>query len=360
MDGARSRTGVSSRSVLSYFRSYFDPDGRARFANHSTGLIARHLYELLSQHGPVDYFGSKERPEGIEADLFIGHFWAFAELCERNNFTTKIAFYSVSDPVETRRLLAPLAQRFHVPMPDWDLPPPSFDHARTMELADLVFVVGNSYTLQTFPECWRSKIVLLNYSIDHDVFDVPFRSEGRNDFCYVATHCGLRKGFVDVLDVWSGIDPSTARLHVIGNISPPFDRMLAEANNGSLVYHGWIESDSPRYQRIIRGCRFAHVPTYSEGQMGTLLELIHSGCVPITTAASGVDDEVLSQCVVVEPLDVDGQRAAIREALSWSPEEYARRRLRLLDATARHQTWDSFDARVQNAINGQLAASGAR
>jgi glycosyltransferase involved in cell wall biosynthesis len=356
--------------VLSYFRSYFDPDGRARFANHSTGLIARHLYELLSQHGPVDYFGSKERPEGLEADLFIGHFWAFAELCERNNFTTKIAFYSVSDPVETRRLLAPLAERFHVPMPDWDLPPPTFDHARTMELADLVFVVGNSYTLQTFPERWRSKIVLLNYSIDPAVFDVPFRSEGRsglspaaearNEFCYVATHCGLRKGFVDVLDVWSGIDPSTTRLHVIGNISPPFDRMLAEANNGSLVYHGWIDSDSSHYQRIIKRCRFAHVPTYSEGQMGTLLELIHSGCIPITTPASGVDDEVLSQCVVVEPLDVDGQRAAILEALSWSPEEYARRRLRLLDATTRHQTWQSFDTRVQNAINGRLAASGTR
>ena len=352
--------------MLSYFRSYFDPDRRARFANHSTGLIARHLYELLSQHGPVDYFGSKERPQGLEADLFIGHFWAFAELCERNNFATKIAFYSVSDPVETRRLLAPLAERFHVPMPDWDLPPPTFDHARTMELADLVFVVGNSYTLQTFPERWRSKIVLLNYSIDPHVFDLALRSgltpaaEARNEFCYVATHCGLRKGFVDVLDVWSGIDPSTTRLHVIGNISPPFDRMLAEANNGSIVYHGWIDSDSSHYQRIIRRCRFAHVPTYSEGQMGTLLELIHSGCVPITTPASGVDDEVLSQCVVVEPLDVDGQRAAVLEALSWSPEEYARRRLRLLDATTRHQTWQSFDTRVQNAINGQLAVSGAR
>jgi glycosyltransferase involved in cell wall biosynthesis len=353
-------SGESPRSVLSYFRSYFDPGNRARFANHSTGLIARHLYELLSQHGPVDYYGSRERPEGIEADLFVGHFWAFAELCERNNFKTKIAFYSVSDPVETRRLLAPLAERFRVPMPDWDLPPPSFDHDRTMELADLVFVVGNSYTLRTFPERWHSKIVLLNYSIDRNVFDLTPATWARNEFCYVATHCGLRKGFVDVMNVWSGIDPSTTRVHVIGNIAPPFDRMLAEVNNGSIVYHGWIDSDSSRYQRIIKRCRFAHVPTYSEGQMGTLLELIHSGCVPITTAASGVDDEVLSQCVVVEPLDVDGQRAAIHDALSWSPQEYAQRRDKLLEATIRHQTWESFDARVHDALIGQRAAGGTR
>ena len=360
MDAERSRGGVSTSSVLSYFRSYFDPEARARFANHSTGLIARHLHDLLVQLGPVAYFGSKERPEGLKADLFIGHFWAFAELCERNDFATKIAFYSVSDPDETRRLLAPLAERFRVPMPDWDLPPPSFDHVRTMELADLVFVVGNTYTLNTFPDRWRSKIVLLNYSIDRDVFDLVPDAEARNEFCYVATHCGLRKGFVDVLDVWSGIDPATTRLHVIGNIGPPFDRMLAESNNGSIVYHGWIDSDSARYQQIIKRCRFAHVPTYSEGQMGTLLELIHSGCVPITTAASGVDDEVLAQCVVVDPLDVDGQRAAIHRALSWSPREYATTTRDIVDATRRHQTWESFDARVRSALRGELAATGAR
>jgi len=351
---------VTSRSVLSYFRSYFEPGGRARFANHSTGLIARQLYELLLKNGSVAYFGSKERPEGLEADLFIGHFWAFRELCERNQFATKMVFYSVSDPVETRQLLSGLARRFDVPMPEWDLPPSSFDHARTMELADVVFVVGNSYTLQTFPERWHHKIVLLNYSIDSSLFRAASPVDARNDFCYVATHCGLRKGFPDVLEVWSGIHPSQSRLHVIGNLAPPFDRMLAEANNGSIVYHGWIDSDSAEYRAIINGCRFAHVPTYSEGQMGTLLELIHSGCVPVTTAASGVDDEVLAQCVVVRPLDIQGQRAAIEDALSWSPQEYAERRRRLIDATRRRQTWQSFQSRVQSTITGHLTASGVR
>ena len=360
MGDVRSRSDVASRSVLSYFRSYFDPGRRARFANHSTGLIARRLYALLLERGPVEYFGSKERPEGLDADLFIGHFWAFAELCERNRFATKVAFYSVSDPVETRRMLSMLAERFDVPMPDWDLPPASFDHDRTMEIADIVLVVGNSYTRQTFPERWQHKIVLLNYSIDRTLFDLGSPAEARDEFCYVATHCGLRKGFVDVLDVWSGIDPSTSRLHVIGNLAPPFDRMLREANNGSIVYHGWIDSDSAEYRQIIRRCRFAHVPTYSEGQMGTMLELIYSGCVPITTAASGVDDDVLAHCLVVQPLDIEGQRAAIYEALSWSPDEYAHRRHQLLEATRRQQTWESFDARVHSAISAHLAPSGAR
>jgi hypothetical protein len=64
--------------------------------------------------------------------------------------------------------------------------------------------------------------------------------------------------------------------------------------------------------------------------------------------------------VLVEPLDVEGQRAAIHDALSWSPQDYAQRRHRLLDATMRNQTWASFDARVHRAIDDLLATSSAR
>jgi glycosyltransferase involved in cell wall biosynthesis len=353
VDDARPNGG-GTRSVLSYFRSYFEPGARARFSNHSTGLIARRLYELLERVGTVAYFGSKERPRGLDADLFVGHFWAFAELCAHNSFGTTAAFYSVSDPDETRRMLTPLAHRFGVPMPDWDLPPPSFDHERTMETADIVFVVGNSYTLRTFPARWHSKIVMLNYSIDANVFGAVGDPPPGNEFCYVATHCGLRKGFVDVVRTWSEIDPRSARLHVIGNLSPPYDRMLRDANNGSIVYEGWIDSDSARYREIIERCRFAFVPTYSEGQMGSLLELIHSGCVPITTAASGVDDRVLDRCVVVDPLDIEGQRAAIHGVLGWSGPEYRERRAALVAAVELTQTWASFDAGVMSALTPHL------
>src|SRR5260370_34617185 len=103
-------------SVLSYFRSYFDPGRSAPFENHSAGQIARHLFETLKRQGPVRYFGNKERPAKLRADLFLGHFYAFEELSKQNDFSKRIAFYSISDPVRRRRLLESLAVELGVPL----------------------------------------------------------------------------------------------------------------------------------------------------------------------------------------------------------------------------------------------------
>ena len=321
-------------------------------ANFSTGQIARHLYDMLAARGPVRYLDDADRPVGLTADLYVGHFWAFADICSMNDFETRIAVYPVADPDRSRRTLRALAQELGLPSPDPYLPPLSFDHERTMSLADVVLVTGNSFTLSTFPDRWHSKIRLINYSVDAEVFSRPVDVERTNDLVFVATHCGMAKGFVDVLKTWSGIPKGQSTLHVVGRLEAPFDDMMQQHNTGSTVYEGWVDSDTEDYLKILKACRFAYMPTWSEGQMGTLLEAVHAGCIPITTRNAGLDDRVLEHCVIVEPRDILGQRAAIADALSWSEAQYEERRHLLLEATAAHQTWASFEMTVQAALEG--------
>jgi glycosyltransferase involved in cell wall biosynthesis len=266
--------------------------------------------------------------------------------------------YVLSDPVRARSELEQAAHRRGVPMPDWDLPPADFDHDATMEAADVVLLVGNRATLETFPARWRHKIRLVNYSVDPRVWERSDACEQRPEFVYTATTCGLRKGFLDVLDVWSGISPTEATLHVVGRLEPPYDRLLAEANTGSIVAHGWIDSDRDEYLALLRSCRFAYVPTWVEGQMGTLLEAVHAGCVPVTTRASGLDDHVLAHAVVVEPRDPVGQRAAIDDVLSWSHAEYRRRQTAVAAAAHRLHNWDVFARQVSDALCSALEEDG--
>lgn len=335
---------------MSYFYDYFRPGATAPFANHSAGQIARHLYANLQRFGTVTYMDAVDRPLDLKADLFLGHFWNYLPVSRSGRFRRKVAFYAVSDPDRRRALLYSLAERFEVPLPHWDFPPPDFDHASTMRDADRIMLVGNSYTLETFAEQWRPKIRLLNYSVDAALYDTRAAERRPNEFCYVATQCGLRKGFMDVLRTWSRISPGASKLHVIGGIESPWDDLLDRYNNGNIVYHGWIDSHAPEYARILHGCRFAYVPTYEEGQMGSLLEAMHCGCVPVTTRASGIDDRVLEHAVVVEPLDVDGQRAAILEALSWPEERYWTQQQAMIKALRSRHNWDVFANSVQSAL----------
>jgi glycosyltransferase involved in cell wall biosynthesis len=346
-------------SVLSYWRDYFDPDSPAPGGNHSTGLIAAGLHRLLARLGPVAYYDNAERPQQLDADLFVGHFWSFAAMCRGNTFRRRIAVYVLSDPAAARAMLARAAASNDVPMCDWDLPPASFDHEETMSLADLVLVCGNRHTLATFPSRWQSKLRVFNYALDPDLWAGATTDgvlgSGR-DFVYVATHCGLRKGFLDVIATWADIPPDRARLHVIGHVEHPYDALLAEANPGSVKVHGWVDSRSERYRALLKACRYAYVPTWVEGQMGTLLEAVFAGCIPITTAASGIDDEVLSHCLVIEPMRPDQHRAAIETALSWTSETYTTRRAALLAAAHRRHNWMCFDQQVGNAIDHVLAS----
>ncbi len=132
-------------SGLSYWSDYFSPEGRATRPGFSTGWIAERLYGILSERGTVDYWDYAQRPIGANADVFVGHFWAFAELCRQNNFCRPVAVYVLSDPVRAATLLHEAATRYGVPYPDWDLPPSDLDHEAAMELADAVILLGNSH-----------------------------------------------------------------------------------------------------------------------------------------------------------------------------------------------------------------------
>jgi hypothetical protein len=317
---------------------------------HSTGWIAERLYGILAERGPVDYWDNAQRPVGTSADVFVGHFWAFAELARANDFQRTIAVYVLSDPTRASALLRDAAARYGVPFPDWDLPPADFDHEGTMELASAIILVGNTTTLATFDARWHPKITLVNYAPGPRTWPHASLAQRRSEFVYAATTCGLRKGFLDVIETWRAISASTTRLHVVGRIEEPYRGRLAASGAPAVTVHGWIPSTSGRYRDLLSSCRYAYIPTWVEGQMGTLLEVIGAGCVPITTRASGVDDRVLEHCVVVEPGQPEQHREAIAAMLAWSDTEYRDRQAALSECVARLHTWSGFDERVRKVV----------
>jgi hypothetical protein len=84
--------------------------------------------------------------------------------------------------------------------------------------------------------------------------------------------------------------------------------------------------------------------------MGTMLEVLFAGCVPITTRASGVDDEVLDQCLIVDAMRPDQHRSLIEDVVHWSFDEWAARSVELQRTARRRHSWASFDYDVGEAL----------
>lgn len=298
----------------------------------------------------MDYWDHAQRPVGTTSDVFVGHFWAFADLCRKNDFDRQIAIYVLSNPERATTLLREAAERYGVPFPDWDLPPDDFDHEGTMELADAVILVGNRATLATFDARWHSKIKLVNYAPGFNHWPPTATVARRREFVYSATTCGLRKGFLDVIDTWRDIPAGATQLHVVGRIDEPYRGRLAASGAEAVSTYGWMPSTSRRYRELLQSCRYAYIPTWVEGQMGTILEVIAAGCIPITTRASGVDDRVLEHCVVVEPGQPEQHRHEIARVLGWTDAEFHHRQATLIECMASLHTWSGFDERVRKVV----------
>ncbi len=339
-------------SVLSYFSDYFSPDGSSNpeLHYHSAAWIARNLYNVLGEFGTVEYIDSADTPNNLKADLFLGHFWRFAQQLQGNDFRHAVAFYSIANPDWTRKELLPLAHEYQVPFPDWDFPPTDFCNQTALSLADDILLVGNSTIADTFPKIYQDRLHSLNYTVDSRKFFIRPKKPTQT-FCYVATQCDLRKGFMDVLRTWHALGETFEPISLVGEMNKPWVKKLQYYSLSNMHNLGWIDSSSTDYVDQLQSHRFAYIPTYSEGQMGTVLEAIFSGCIPITTLMSGVDERVLQQCLIIEPRNIAQHVSVIREASQWSDMRWYQQRQALLKAAYQYQTETAFCSGVRRVIH---------
>jgi len=84
--------------------------------------------------------------------------------------------------------------------------------------------------------------------------------------------------------------------------------------------------------------------------MGTLLEVIAAGCIPITTRASGIDDAVLNHSIIVEAENPLQHRQAIAEVLGWTTSEFKQRQRALQRVATERHNWNVFDRQVREVL----------
>ena len=178
-----------------------------------------------------------------------------------------------------------------------------------MDAADLVLLVGNQTTLSSFPDRWHSKIRCLNYSVDTALYAARRHVSRKNEFCYVATECGLRKGFMDVVRTWRDIGGLDTRLHAVGalaeTLGTTFERVQPREYDLSRLdrlaqRRIRAASPSPVDSRLSRPMR--------KGRWAACWKRFTAAAFPSPLANPASMNGCVEHCVVVEPLHIEQQR----------------------------------------------------
>ena len=163
----------------------------------------------------------------------------------------------------------------------------------SIELADHISLIGNEYTLSTFPQEIQKKINLVTVSasdIGANMKTVNNFVPSAREFLWYFGSGAVHKGLDRVLEVFS-IHPELT-LNVIGNVAVESDFIEIYKdelyNRNNIHYHGYLLPTSQEFHTIINRVFCFIAPTCSEGISTAVATCLQIGLFPIISHDTGI------------------------------------------------------------------------
>jgi glycosyltransferase involved in cell wall biosynthesis len=124
-----------------------------------------------------------------------------------------------------------------------------------------------------------------------------------------------RKGFHRVLEALRAIE-TDFEVHILGDgpMRPDMEA-LAQQLRVPVVFHGWVEQDSPLLKELYETSAVFCLPSERENASIALLEAMLAGMAVITSDVTGCPETVGDAGIVVAPDDLDGLRDSLQTLL---------------------------------------------
>lgn len=291
--------------LLSYSKPHFDPalpQEKHKYWGHSAQILAKTLFETFSSYGEVTYADQTEYElyTGKEFDFYIGIIGTFEEFASRVKAKTKILFTVNTHPKKQFMLMQeafPGKSKDEILASSHISKKVLLTSQQLLQEIDFILGVGNNFTLQSFLDSGVPfhKCKLLNYGLETAVEPACSGQEQSIVFSYIASDIGPRKGFDSIVNVFSSpqLRDENFFLNIAGKIhtqayQKKLDGFLCSLDS-KVRYHGWLRHDSQEYIALMQNTDIMLCPSFEEGQVGTLVEAMGYGIIPIGTERCGID-----------------------------------------------------------------------
>lgn len=164
---------------------------------------------------------------------------------------------------------------------------------RSHDFANNCSLIGNNYTLSTYPQEYREKITLLpvsgsrlNYVRKNALEYTPAE---REFLCFYGGGA-VHKGLDLVLEVFKR--NSQLKLHVVAKLESERDFLLAYGNvllhSSNIIYHGYLHPCSKKFQDVTNRVIANIAPSCSEGTSSATVTCMQYGFYPIISRQNGI------------------------------------------------------------------------
>ena len=230
-------------------------------------------------------------------------------------------------------------------------------YRRSIELSDACSLIGNEYTLNTFPEEFRNKIECVTVSSSYTGLaeaNLNFISKKR-EFLWFFGSGAVHKGLDLLLEVFSKHRNLT--LNIVGNVD--FEKDFWEIYEYELTkldnirYHGYLDPSSTEFKKIFSDIFCFIAPSCSEGISPAVTTCMQLGLYPVISRSTGVNlpagfGVYLEECSMGEienaVLKVYNMRDADIKAQICKIKEYAEK----------HYSRKAFHNKMENFIKNTL------
>lgn len=310
---------ITSKKVLIVYTVF--PFKKKRF-NHSNFEESKVIAEIFHQKGyrvDVINYNSPRIPNYENYNLIFGFGEAFEKSFTVINCKAKRVYYGTGahtvyqNIAEIRRIIA-FNNKYGSNLTPKRLVPNMWPLSTSF--CDLLIVIGNNWTANTYKPYTDKPIVTLNSTALTNKFSFHLNrniSEERRNFLWFGSTGLIHKGLDLCLEYFSRNMEIT--LHICGILEKDFFEILkGHFEKPNVHYHGFINVNSQKFIQLTSLCLFSILPSCSEGQATSLLTTMRAGLIPIATESTGID--VANFGFQLDDLSVE----AIAKAINFSDE----------------------------------------
>ena len=189
---------------------------------------------------------------------------------------------------------------------------------RAYEISDKILQIGSRFTVETMPEQYRDKIILIHQSTQV-TRDLKVEDSTENEFLYLGSIDNILKGIPLLLDYFT--EHQDLVIHIVGPIEKSYQKLIRDEATSNIHFHGFMDVNSDVFVEVVKRCNFVLFPSGSEGCPGSVLCAMQYGLIPIVTPWAAFDEIEKYGYLMDYNWDVESIGKGINWALHLSSDE---------------------------------------